>query len=164
MRRAAAVIIPAGAIVVALAWAVIAIERASPNGHPDDLGAAIEFVGYRTSTPDGDEANVAVFRMTNRSTRPLFYTGYGAQHPIWQRALRRGGQWGQEGRILFCGTGLEQQRLDPGQSREFDVRIEPGTESMRVSVAFYHGAVKPVVVRAWSEASPPLAVRVASAR
>jgi len=65
---------------------------------------------------------VAKLRLTNGTTRPIYYSGYGPNHPqkTWERRTAK--RW-VECDDDWCGTGASNYRLDPNKSIDFEVDL-----------------------------------------
>ena len=65
---------------------------------------------------------VARFRIVNGGPTAVEYRGWAPESPIFEQEVQRGGTW-ERVPLGWCGTGLVQQRLDPGQSLELEFAV-----------------------------------------
>jgi hypothetical protein len=82
--------------------------------------------------PTSDWYATARFRATNRGSAAFAYHGFAPESPIYSVEVLVDGTW-QEHPLGWCGTGLEEQVLEPGKSVEFDVNLERDGRSYRFS-------------------------------
>ena len=66
--------------------------------------------------------------LTNGSGVAIHYQGYAADSPIFSRESWHGASWAAEP-VGWCGTGLAQQSLEPGEQVSFTAH--PPAESVR---------------------------------
>lgn len=96
-----------------------------------------------------DEAGLilAEFDVLNGEAEPLFYVGYGSgDNEFW--SVRRGSR--SQRFAPFCGTGLADRELPPGESVRFQVVI--GREAGDVQVGFdFHTREKQLRQTIWSD-------------
>ena len=78
------------------------------------------------------EEATASFRASNGTRMPVSYSGYSAGEPLYQREILEGGVW-QPSPLGWCGTGLTEHTLDPGQSLDFSTSVPRDGRSYRFS-------------------------------
>lgn len=124
-------------------------EVTAPAAQPDAV-PILRFVGF----DDIEEGlPVAKLRLTNATTRPIYYSGYGPAHPrkTWERRTAK--RW-VECDEEWCGTGASNYRLEPSKSIDFHMELwrfdtpeilddRPLTDdTMPMRVKLYYGYTK----------------------
>ena len=65
---------------------------------------------------------VARVRVTNGGPTAIEYRGWAPDSPIFEQEVQKDGAW-QRVPVGWCGTGLVDQRLEPGASIELDFAV-----------------------------------------
>lgn len=102
--------------------------------------------------PDRPTHSSVTFTLANTTGRPVRYLGYSVDNPWYSVQQLVDGQWVDH--ILgWCGTGLDERELGPGESVEFSAYIPETGVKTRVGVTFHFKGDKPDAgIVAWSDA------------
>ena len=68
--------------------------------------------------------HVLKVRLINAADTPISFDGYGEAHPWYQIQTWTDGEWKNHGVGWFCGTGLRQCVIRPGESSVISVNID----------------------------------------
>jgi hypothetical protein len=90
----------------------------------------VEFLRFTSSEPD----TFAEFQVSNGSSEAAYYWGYGKDSHCSD--LIRHGRQVELASYCWCGTGLEEQLLNPGETAKFAVRIPDTKEAFEVGFDF----------------------------
>lgn len=120
-----------------------------PVGDPQRFADRLE-VGAARAAGDGLEVTLA-----NRGAAPLWYRGYGSEHPQLFHQHWVDGAWVAAG-WDWCGTGLRQQRLDPGATVTVRLPAPAAGRRVRIGTLFADDAADAVDSRAmvWLATAP----------
>lgn len=80
--------------------------------------------------PTTDDQATASFRATNQGDAVFRYPGYTPDGPLYRCEVLESGAW-QPSPLGWCGTGLAEQVLEPGQSVEFNTLVPRDGRSYR---------------------------------
>lgn len=79
-----------------------------------------------------DDPAVAFFRASNGTGSSVFYSGYSDGGPLYQCEVFEAGVW-QSSPLGWCGTGLEEHVLEPGDSLDFTAMVPTDGRRYRFS-------------------------------
>ena len=110
----------------------------------------VTFVGP-SAAPAGTGHRMLAFTALNPNKTPLPYVGYlpssfdpptakGRISPLYRMEIRRNGKWQPHG-IGWCGTGVGDVALPPGEPQRFDVPVPAdGWDALKVGIVWYPAA------------------------
>ena len=92
--------------------------------------------------------------LRNASDKPLFYAGYSADAPVYQRQCLAADQW-KDGDMGWCGNGMETQTLEPGQQVRFRATLCSDSNATKIGLAIATIGDEPGEVLWSAEIRPP---------
>lgn len=108
-----------------------ALPKARLDGEVQIKFRRIEKTGY---------GSYAEFRIVNGGTEPLYYPGYSKDDHCSYK-IRRGGRVGQRN-PCWCGTGLGERALHPGESATYRVAVVRESGEFEVGFDFEAGKAR----------------------
>jgi len=117
-----------GLVGIVLLLTSCARDASSAGGGRSDVRC--ELLGLEAAD---DEQATATFRFTNQGDAPFTYRGYSPDGPLYECEVLEGGTW-QASLVGWCGTGLSEQRLEPGRSIEFTAALPRDGRSYRFTI------------------------------
>jgi hypothetical protein len=112
----------------------------------DETGHMAPFVSVVTAYPSEKGERGFLLSFTNPTDEPVTYSGYAADsfdpdlpdgwiHPTYRRELD--GPFGWTARPMdFCGYGLEEQELEPGEAKVFRIYVQSAELPARIGVTY----------------------------
>jgi len=76
----------------------------------------------------------AEMELRNADQRSFNFAGYGPSSPAYAKQCRAGETWTEED-SGWCGTGMETQQLDPGDTRRFTASLCLGQQPSKIGVS-----------------------------
>lgn len=92
--------------------------------------------------------------LSNASDKSLFFAGYSADSPVYQRQCLAADQW-KNGDMGWCGNGMETQTLEPGQQVRFHATLCSDSNATKIGLAIAAIEDEPGEVLWSDEIRPP---------
>ena len=116
-----------------IACSLLACDGQAEAGSVDPAGVTIR---AEQPVPDRFGRHVVRCRIANGTGRPIVYTGYAVDAPLYRVQHLEDGQWIDRTEQLMCGTGLQACELAAGESAEITVYVTDNGLSQRVGLGF----------------------------
>ena len=112
-----------------------AVESAAPPSvggpHAEEAPIASDVICELVSVENGtDGYATATFRASNHGKTSVAFRGFAADSPMYVREKLKDGSWRKDP-LGWCGTGLQDLRLEPGKSMQFQTSFERDGQSYR---------------------------------
>ena len=104
--------------------------NASPAVSKPGSHVEVEFLRFTKSEHD----TYAEFQVSNGGSEAAYYWGYGKDSHCSELIMH--GRKVELASFCWCGTGLEEQLLKPGETATFDVRVPDTKEAFEVGFDF----------------------------
>ncbi len=130
-------ILPVSLLVAAVVMACVLLAgRGQADAGPDRVDQAGVTIRTDQPVPEEHGRHVIRCRIANGTGRPILYTGYAVDAPLYRIQYFEQGQWVGHNTALMCGTGLGTRELPPGESTNVTVYVTEMGLTLRVGLGF----------------------------